>query len=149
MPITGRLAETLEDCIFCRIIARQAPASVVAETNGALAFMDINQPTPGHVLVVPKAHVRDIYSLDAAIATEVFLLTVRVAQAVKVALATDGLDLLQANERAGQQDVFHFHMHVVARYEGDRDRIHIGWRPNLSPREELEELARTIRARLG
>jgi histidine triad (HIT) family protein len=137
-----------EDCIFCRIGAGTAPASIIAETPDALAFIDINQPTPGHVLVIPRAHVQDIYGLDDELAAEVFRLTVQVAKAVKHALAPDGLDLLQANERAGQQEVFHFHMHIVARYAGDRDRIRLGWQPNLPARAELDRLAAKIRAAL-
>lgn len=136
------------DCIFCQIVNRQAPASLVAETDLALAFMDINQATPGHVLVIPKAHVQDIYALDHATADAVFRLTVDVARAVKVALGADGLNLLQANEPAGQQEVFHFHMHIIARYTGDRDRIRLGWRPEFPPRDELNRLARQITTRL-
>lgn len=138
----------MSECIFCRIVQGEAPASVVAETAGALAFMDIDQPVPGHVLVIPKTHIRDIYALDAATAAEVFALTVAVAKAVKAALQPDGLNLIQANERAGQQEVFHFHMHVVARYAGDRDKVRLGWQPHLPARAELEELAARIRARL-
>ena len=139
----------MPDCIFCRIVRGEAPASIVAETHGALAFMDINQPTPGHVLIIPKAHIQDIYGLDAGSGAEVFALTIEVAKAVKAALGADGLNLLQANERAGQQDVFHFHMHIIARYLGDRDRVHIGMHPHLPPREELDGLAEKIKGRLG
>ena len=134
-----------DDCIFCRIVAGAAPVSLVAATTDALAFMDIDQPTPGHVLVIPKVHVRDIYGLDDGTADAVFRLTVQVARAVKAALRPDGLNLVQANERAGQQDVFHFHVHIVARYTGDRDRIRFGWQNTLPPREELDRLAAQIR----
>ncbi len=72
-----------------------------------------------------------------------------VAKAVKTALRCDGLDLLQANERAGQQEVFHFHVHVIARYHGDRDRIRFGWSPILPPRAELDGLAESIRKELA
>lgn len=138
-----------DDCIFCRIVAGKAPASIVAETADALAFMDINQPTPGHVLIIPKAHIENIYGLDEATTAAVFGLTVEVAKAVKAALRPDGLDLIQANERAGQQEVFHFHVHVVARYIGDRDRFHLGWRPNLPSRAELDRLAAEIKSQMG
>ena len=136
------------DCIFCAIIDGKASASVVAETPTALAYMDINQPTPGHVLVIPRAHVQNIYALGEEIAAEVFQLTVQIAKAVKVALQPDGLNLFQANEPAGQQEVPHFHMHIVARYHGDRDRIRVGWRTNLLPRGELDRLAEQIRSGL-
>ena len=137
-----------EECIFCRIIARQAPASIVAETDGALAFMDINQATDGHVLIIPKKHVPDIYSLDEEAADAVFRLTVAVAKAVKASLQPDGLNLLQANEAAGQQEVFHFHNHVIARYHGDRDRVRFGWKAEFPPRAHLDALAETISAAL-
>lgn len=133
-----------EECIFCRIVARQAPASIVAETEDALAFMDINQATDGHVLIIPKQHVENIYELDEATADAVFRLTVAVAKAVKAALKPDGLNLLQANEPAGQQEVFHFHNHVIARYHGDRDRIRFGWKAEFPPRAHLDTLAETI-----
>jgi histidine triad (HIT) family protein len=110
--------------------------------------MDINQPTPGHVLVIPRAHIRDIYALDPEIGAEVFRLTLAVAKAVKAAVRADGLNLVQANERAGQQDVFHFHMHIIARFEGDRDRIRFGWHPNLPPRDELDRLAAEIKEQM-
>jgi histidine triad (HIT) family protein len=138
-----------EDCIFCRIVARQAPASIVAETAKALAFMDINQATDGHVLIVPKVHIRDVYGMDRETTDAVFRLSVDVAKAVKAALHCDGLNLLQANERAGQQQVFHFHVHVVARYQGDRDRIHFGWEPIHPPAAELDRLAEAIRQKMG
>lgn len=138
----------LETCIFCRINAGIAPASIVAETPDALAFMDINQPTPGHVLVIPRRHVRDIYTLDDATAAAVFGLAVRVAKAVKVGLKADGLNLYQANEPVAGQEVFHFHVHVIGRYLGDRDRIRLFWQPNLPPRAELDRLAAQIRAHL-
>jgi histidine triad (HIT) family protein len=137
-----------EDCIFCRIAAGTAPASIIAENPDALAFMDIDQPMPGHVLIIPRTHVRDIYELDDEVAAAVFRLTVQVAKAVKLALAPDGLNLLQANERAGQQVVFHFHMHVMARYLGDRDRIRLGWQNNHPAPAELDRLAAEIRAAL-
>jgi histidine triad (HIT) family protein len=137
-----------EECIFCRIVAGQAPASIVAETSGALAFMDINQATDGHVLVIPKKHVPYVYDLDEETADEVFRLTVAVAKAVKRGLQPDGLNLLQANEPAGQQEVFHLHNHVIARYHGDRDRVRFGWKAEFPPRAHLDSLAETIAAAL-
>jgi histidine triad (HIT) family protein len=136
------------DCIFCRIVRGEAPASTIAETPLALAFMDVNQPVPGHVLVVPRAHVRDLYELDSATGAAVFDLTLQTAKAVKRALRADGLNLVQSNEPAGQQEVFHLHFHVLARFAGDRDRIRLGWRSDLAPRGELDRLAEIIRSEL-
>ncbi len=134
-----------DHCIFCRIVAGEAPASIVAETSKALAFMDINQPMDGHVLIVPKLHVENIYGLDEATANAVFRLTVTIAKAVKAGLRCDGINLWQSNEPAAQQEVFHLHMHVIARYQGDRDRIRMGWTPVLPSQAELGRLAEAIR----
>ncbi len=135
-----------QDCAFCRILRGEIPASLVAETEYAVAFMDLNQPTPGHVLVIPRAHIENIYDLDAETGAAVFDLTLGMAKAVKRALQPDGLDLFQANERAGQQSVLHFHIHIIARYAGDRDRIHLSWSNDLAPKSELDAMAATIRA---
>ena len=108
------MAHPAQNCIFCRILRGEAPASIIVETAQAVAFADINQPTPGHVLVIPRVHIENIYDLDAQTGAEVFNLTMDVAKAVKRALQPDGLDLFQANERAGQQSVFHFHIHIIA-----------------------------------
>ena len=137
-----------DDCIFCRIAEGLTSASMVAESEKALAFMDINQPTAGHVLVIPRAHIRDIYGLDPETAAAVFQLTVAVSRAVKLGLGADGLNLMQSNERAGQQEVYHFHMHILARYFGDKDRVRLGWQPAQPPRSELDRLAAQIRAAL-
>lgn len=135
-----------EECIFCRIVVRQTPASIIAETEDALAFMDINQMTDGHVLIIPKKHVVDIFELDEETADAVYRLTVAVARAVKAALKPDGLNLWQSNGSAAQQEVFHFHNHVIARYRGDRDRIRVGWTPSFPSNAHLDALAETIAA---
>lgn len=137
-----------EDCIFCRIAAGHAPASIVAETPEAVALMDINQMTEGHVLIIPREHIRDIYEMDDELTEAVFRLTVDVAKAVKAALKCDGINLWQSNEPAAQQEVFHFHVHVIARYHGDRDRIRVAWTPHRRPHGELDRLAASISAAL-
>ncbi len=134
-----------QECIFCKIVNGTAPASLVTETPDALAFMDINQPVPGKVLVIPRAHIPDVYSLDPGTAAAVFQLTVRVAQAVQAALHPDGLNLFQSNGAAAGQEVWHLHMHIMARYKGDHDRVRVFLAKNLPPREELDQLAAQIR----
>jgi histidine triad (HIT) family protein len=110
-------------CIFCTIIEGQAPAEVVFEDEETLAFMDINPANPGHTLVIPKRHVRDVYELDEETAAAVMKATVRVAGAIKRALHPDGMNLVQSNERAGGQEIFHFHIHVIPRWYGDGLRL--------------------------
>ena len=111
------------DCVFCDIIEGRTPAEVVFEDEETLAFMDINPANPGHTLVIPKRHVRDIYGMDEETAAAVMRATVQVAKAIKRALQPDGMNLVQSNERAGGQDVFHFHMHIIPRWYGDGLRL--------------------------
>lgn len=106
-------------CIFCQIIARESPAEVVYEDDLTLAFLDINPVATGHTLVIPKRHVENVYELGDEDAAAVMRATVRVARAIKLALKPHGVNLLQSNERAAGQAVFHFHMHVVPRWHGD------------------------------
>jgi histidine triad (HIT) family protein len=111
------------DCIFCAIVQGRAPAETIFEDEETLAFMDINPANPGHTLVIPKRHVRDVYELDEETAAAVMKATARVARAIKRALQPDGMNLVQSNERAGGQEIFHFHIHVIPRWYGDGLRL--------------------------
>ncbi|HVC10639.1 MAG TPA: HIT family protein [Burkholderiales bacterium] len=137
----------MTDCVFCKIAARQVPASVVHEDRHTIAFMDIGQVNPGHVLVATKAHLENVFELNDEQAGAVFRATARVARAVRDAFAPQGLALFQANGKAAAQTVFHFHIHVLPRWENDGVRL--GWPAKNPPREELEECAVRIRARLS
>jgi histidine triad (HIT) family protein len=134
-----------ELCIFCLIVTGKAERSVVAEDAQTLAFMNLFQRTgmEGHVLVVPKRHVQDIYALDADTAGAVYAMAVRVARAVRQAVAPDGITIIQNNEPAGGQDVFHLHMHVIPRRNGDGGPYTSRHQP---PRAVLDSMAACIGA---
>ncbi|HJU57151.1 MAG TPA: HIT family protein [Actinomycetota bacterium] len=132
------------DCVFCDIVAGHKPAEVVAETERALAFMDINPATDGHSLVISKAHANDIWDLEADDGAAVWSLTLEVADAIRAALRPDGLTLFQANAKAGWQDVFHFHLHLVPRWVDDG--LVKPWRSGTSRRAGIEAAAARIRA---
>ncbi|MBI5877648.1 MAG: HIT domain-containing protein [Chloroflexi bacterium] len=136
----------MSGCLFCRIAAGAVPSSIVHRDERVLAFMDINQPTRGHVLVVPLAHSVDIHDIPAADATAVMEAARHVAGAVKRAVSADGIQLWQSNGRAAMQEIFHFHMHIFARFEDD-DIKRLGMRAaaKFPPRPELDELAALIR----
>ena len=137
----------MTDCVFCRIMARQIPATLVHEDEATLAFMDIGQVNPGHVLVACKAHVENIYGLDDAQAAAVFRSAVRVARAIRAAFNPPGLSIYQANGMPAGQTVFHFHLHLLPRH--DADGVQLVWPVKNPPREKLEEYAAQVRARLG
>jgi histidine triad (HIT) family protein len=136
----------MSDCVFCKIVARQIPATVVHEDAETLAFMDIGQVNPGHVLVACKAHVENVYGLQDAQAAAVFRAAARVARAIRAAFDPPGLSIYQANGRPAGQTVFHFHLHVLPRH--DADGMQLVWPVKNPPREKLEAYAAQIRARL-
>jgi histidine triad (HIT) family protein len=107
------------NCIFCAIVAKRASAEIVYESAGALAFMDIHPIVPGHVLVIPKKHFRNLFDFDDASAQELMRVERVVARALRSAFEADGLTVLQSNERAGGQSVFHYHAHLVPRFFSD------------------------------
>jgi histidine triad (HIT) family protein len=137
----------MSDCVFCKIMARQIPATVVREDADTLAFMDIGQVNPGHVLVACKAHVENIYGLQDAQAAAVFQAVAKVARAIRAAFDPPGLSVYQANGTPAGQTVFHFHVHVLPRH--DADGMQLVWPVKNPPREKLEEYAAQIRARLA
>ena len=137
----------MSECIFCRIVAREIPAIVVYEDEHVLAFMDIGQVNPGHVLVTVKRHAENIFALDAAQAGAVFRAAATVARAIRAAFEPQGLSVYQANGKAAGQTVFHLHLHLVPRYDGDG--MALTWPVKNPPREKLAEYAEKIRARLG
>jgi histidine triad (HIT) family protein len=134
------------DCVFCKLIARQIPASIVYEDDATLAFMDLGQVNPGHVLVASKAHAANVYELDDTQAAAVFRTAARVARAVRAAFDPPGLSIYQANGKPAGQTVLHFHLHVLPRHEGDG--MQLVWPVKNPPRERLEEYRAKIRARL-
>ena len=137
----------MSDCVFCKIVARQIPATIVHEDAESLAFMDIGQVNPGHVLVASKAHVENVYGLQDAQAAAVFRAAAKVARAIRAAFDPPGLSIYQANGRPAGQTVFHFHLHVLPRH--DADGMQLVWPVKNPPREKLEAYAAQIRARLA
>jgi histidine triad (HIT) family protein len=134
------------DCVFCKLVAGQIPASIVYEDAATLAFMDLGQVNPGHVLVACKAHAANVYELDDDQAAAVFRSAARVARAVRAAFDPPGLSMYQANGAPAGQTVFHFHLHVLPRHEGDG--MQLVWPVKNPPRETLEAYCARIRARL-
>ena len=107
------------DCLFCRIVAGELPATVIHQDDRTLAFMDINPGTRGHALVVPREHARDLGEIDPADLAACAQTAQRIARKAKENLGADGVNLLNAYGAAAWQTVFHFHIHVIPRYEDD------------------------------
>jgi histidine triad (HIT) family protein len=107
------------DCIFCKIVAGELPATIVAEGERAIAFMDIQPGSRGHALVIPRAHCKDLHDIDPEDLQAVAVMSQDLASRMVDRLGADGVNLLNSSGAAAWQTVFHFHMHVIPRYEGD------------------------------
>ena len=137
----------MTDCVFCKIVAGQIPSTKVHEDEHTLAFMDIGQVNPGHVLVAVKKHAANLFELDAAQAEAAARTCHRVAQAIRAAFAPEGLSVYQANGKAAGQTVFHYHVHLLPRHAGDG--MELTWPVKNPPRETLAAYAEKIRAKLA
>jgi histidine triad (HIT) family protein len=133
------------DCIFCKIVAGDLPATIVDEDERTLAFMDIAPATRGHVLVIPRAHSADLLSVAAEDLSAVALAAQRVAQKVKERLGADGVNLLSSCGAVAWQTVFHFHVHVIPRYEDDPLRL--PWVPTAGDPAQIEAAAQELSGR--
>jgi histidine triad (HIT) family protein len=131
------------DCIFCKIVAGEVPATRVEEDERTLAFMDVSPATRGHVLVVPKAHAPDLLAVSEGDLAACTATARQIAQRQKERLGADGITLLNSCGTAAWQTVFHFHIHVIPRYNGDPLRL--PWVPGPGDPDEIraagEELA--------
>jgi histidine triad (HIT) family protein len=109
-----------EDCIFCKIVAKQAPASLVYEDEAVMSFLDIRPLNLGHTQVIPKAHFADIFEIPVELLSRVHAVAKHVAPAIKKAAGSDGISIIQQNGKAAGQDIFHLHVHVVPRFDGQK-----------------------------
>ena len=137
----------MTDCVFCRIVAGQIPSTRVHEDEHTLAFMDLGQVNPGHVLVAVKKHAANLFELDDVQAAAVARASVRIARAIRDAFAPAGLSVYQANGKPAGQTVFHYHVHLLPRHEADG--MELTWPVKNPPRPQLEENAAKIRAKLA
>lgn len=137
------------ECVFCAIVDGAEAASFVDEDDFTVAFMDISQFADGHVLVVPRQHYADQLEVPDEVAAALGVATKRVARAVDAALRPAGLTIWQSVRRAGGQDVFHLHWHVMPRAVGDGLLRIYPSRPGYPSRARLDELAATIRVQIG
>src|ERR1041385_3031146 len=136
----------MSDCVFCRIVAKEIPAAIVYEDELVIAFMDAGQVNPGHVLVAAKGHAETLYDLDDAQASALLRAPAQVARGIRSSFKPQGLSVYQANGKAAWQTVFHYHMHLLPRHEGDG--MMLTWPAKNPPREKLSEYATALRESL-
>ena len=125
-----------DDCIFCAIAKGEGPATIVAENDRTVAFMDIMPATRGHLLVIPRAHSVDLLSVDPDDLAATVQAAKAMAQRVKDRLGADGVNLLNSCGSAAWQTVFHFHIHVIPRW--DDDPLKLPWIPREGDMDEIQ-----------
>jgi histidine triad (HIT) family protein len=131
------------DCLFCKIVAGEIPATVVGEDERTVSFMDINPATRGHALVIPRAHHDDLMVIDPDDLAATMAAARRLAVRMRETLTPDGFNILNSCGRAAWQTVFHFHLHVVPRY--DDDPLELPWVPSAGDPDEIARVAAELR----
>ena len=132
-----------DDCIFCAIASGDGPAEVVQEDEHTVAFMDISPWTSGHALVIPRRHAKNLYEIGEEDLAHTMSSAKRLAIKMRDQLGCDGINLINSTERAAWQTVFHFHVHVIPRY--DDDPLQLPGKPLDVSEDELQAVADELR----
>ena len=135
-----------ESCIFCKIVKKQTPSSIVYEDESVLVFADIRPLNMGHTLIIPKAHCVDIFDIPQELLSQIHKVSKQIAFAVKKATNADGISIIQQNGKAAGQDIFHIHVHVIPRFEGQKLRSFNELKE--VDRASLDEMAKKIKHHL-
>jgi histidine triad (HIT) family protein len=131
------------ECLFCNIVAGEIPGTIIDSDKLTVSFMDINPVTRGHALVVPRNHSRDLYDIDTEDLAAVARAAQRLAARARDALGADGVNLLNFSGRAAWQTVFHFHLHMIPRY--DDDPLRLQWVPGPGDPDEIAAAAALLK----
>lgn len=139
----------MNPCIFCEIVSRKSPASVVFEDSDVMALLDTNPVQRGHTLVIPKKHFVDIWDIPPEVLTKVVSATQLVAHRMKEAMDTEGVNTFSASGKPAGQDIYHFHMHVIPLARDERSKFAKWWSSSTetATRSDLDNLASQLRFR--
>ena len=130
------------DCIFCKLANGEIPTATLYEDDDFRVILDQGPATKGHALILPKKHYANIYELPEELAARAMVLAKRMAGTMTEALNCDGFNLVQNNGEAAGQTVFHFHMHLIPRYKGDK--VGLGWKMGQLDEEQKNEILSRI-----
>ena len=130
------------NCIFCKIANGEIPSTTLYEDEDFRVILDLGPATRGHALLLPKNHFANLFELDDETAQKAILVAKKMAGKMKAALGADGFNLVQNNGEAAGQTVFHFHMHLIPRYENDNAGIL--WEPGETTPEDMAEVKRLV-----
>lgn len=130
------------NCIFCKIANGEIPSTTLYEDEDFRVILDLGPATRGHALLLPKNHFANLFEVDDETAQKAILVAKKMAGKMKAALGADGFNLVQNNGEAAGQTVFHFHMHLIPRYENDNAGIL--WEPGETTPEDMAEVKRLV-----
>lgn len=136
----------MENCIFCNIISGQIGSATIYENEEFKVMLDRFPSNTGHVLILPKQHITNIFDLDPEMGGRLFRLAVQIASVMKKALGITDMNILQNNGSCAGQTVDHFHLHLIPRQENDG--VTISWTPSQPSDEEIESIRKQIVAKL-
>lgn len=132
-----------KDCIFCKIANGEIPSSTIYEDEDFRVILDLGPAAKGHALILPKQHYKDLCELDETMAAKVLPLAGKIGSAMKQALGCAGFNVVQNNGEAAGQTVFHFHAHIIPRYENGAEMV--TWKPGEASKEELEAVGTELK----
>ena len=135
------------DCIFCKIANGEIPSASPYEDENFKVILDLGPASEGHALVLPKEHYKDVTEIPDEVGGAAFSLAGRIGAAMKKGLGASGFNIVQNNGTSAGQTVFHFHIHIIPRYEGGP--VMVAWKPGSVTPEENAKTAEKIRAALG
>lgn len=135
-----------DNCIFCKIIAGEIPSNTIYEDDDCRVILDLAPAAKGHALILPKEHYANLYEIDADVAAKVMRVAKKLAIRMRDVLHCDGFNLLQNNNEVAGQTVFHFHMHLIPRYVGDKNDDILRYTPLELSTEEMQEIRDMLRS---
>ena len=131
-----------DNCIFCKLANKDIPTNIIYEDEKFTVILDASPATKGHALILPKNHAANIYEIPDEDAADIFVLAKKLATKMTEILHCDGFNIVQNNGEVAGQTVFHFHMHIIPRYENDT--VNIGWKPGSITDERIKEIKNKI-----
>ena len=134
----------MSDCTFCKIANGEIPSATLYEDEDFRVILDLGPASKGHALILPKAHAANIYEISDDMAAKAMILAKKMATKMTEALKWDGFNIVQNNGEPAGQTVFHFHMHLIPRYEGDQ--VGITWKPGTLTDEVKNEILEKLKS---
>ena len=131
------------DCIFCKLASGEIPTTTLYEDEDFKVILDLSPASKGHALIIPKEHYKNIFDLDETLAAKAMVLAKRMVIRLTEVLHCEGYNIVQNNNEVAGQTVFHFHMHLIPRYEGDK--VGLGWKMGELTEQDKQEILEKLK----